>query len=124
MVRENLARAERVTHLYTYKERRTDIHTNPFGRLGTGGTSVFDVYPSPTRRLGYRRLIERDGKPIPAASSRSRTASTALRVHEVMREKRLRTPDREVGPQQESEGGAAAAAARHRGRRSTRCSSS
>ena len=50
-VRENLARAERVAHLYTYKERRTDVHTNPFGKLGTGGTSVFEVYPSPTRRL-------------------------------------------------------------------------
>ncbi len=67
MVRENLARAERVTHLYTYKERRTDIHTNPFGKLGTSGESLFEVYPSPTRRLGYRRLVARNGKPIPAA---------------------------------------------------------
>ena len=76
MVRENLTRAERSQHLYTYKERRTDIHTNPFGKLGTGGTSVFDVYPSPARRLSYRRLMERDGKPIPNVSSRSRTANT------------------------------------------------
>ena len=61
VVRENLVRAERETHLYLYKERRTDIHTNPFGRLGTGGTSLFEVYPSPARRLTYRRLIEKDG---------------------------------------------------------------
>src|SRR5688572_3529495 len=64
-VRENMARAERMTHLFTYKERRTDIHTNPFGKLGTDGTSLFEVYPSPARRLTYRRLIERNGKPVP-----------------------------------------------------------
>ena len=39
--RENLARAERVAHLYAFKERRTDVHANPFGRIGTGGTRVF-----------------------------------------------------------------------------------
>ena len=55
-VRENLARAERVAHLYAYSERRTDVHTNPFGRIGTGGTRLFEVYPSATRRL-----IDRDG---------------------------------------------------------------
>lgn len=60
-VRENLARAERVAHLYAYSERRTDVHTNPFGRIGTGGTRLFEVYPSATRRLTYRRLIDRDG---------------------------------------------------------------
>ena len=61
LVRENLARAERVAHLYTFKERRTDIHRNPFGRIGTGGTRLFEVYPSATRRLTYRRLIDRNG---------------------------------------------------------------
>ncbi|MBI4886572.1 MAG: hypothetical protein HY824_05735 [Acidobacteria bacterium] len=63
-VRENLVRAERLTHLYTYKERRTDVHTNPFGRLGTGGLSLYEVYPSPMRRLLYRRLVARDGRPV------------------------------------------------------------
>ena len=35
--RENLARAGRVQDQFAYKERRTEMHTNPFGRLGTGG---------------------------------------------------------------------------------------
>ena len=60
-VRENLARTERVAYLYAFKERRTDVHRNPFGRVGTGGTRLFEVYPSATRRLTYRRLIDRDG---------------------------------------------------------------
>ena len=63
-VRENLAKAERVAYLYAFKERRTDVHTNPFGRIGTGGTRLFDVYPSPDPELTYRRLIERDGAPV------------------------------------------------------------
>jgi hypothetical protein len=65
-VRENLARAEQATHLYAYKERRTDLHTNPFGRIGTGGTRVFEVYPSASSELTYRRLIERNGAPVGA----------------------------------------------------------
>lgn len=60
-VQENLVRAERVADLYAFKERRTDVHTNPFGRIGTGGTRVFEVYPSATRQLTYRRLIESNG---------------------------------------------------------------
>ena len=36
-VQENLIRAERVDYQYAFRERRTDIHTNPFGKLGTGG---------------------------------------------------------------------------------------
>jgi hypothetical protein len=65
-VRDNLARAQRSSHLFAYKERSTDVHTNPFGRIGTDGTRVFEVYPSPRRRLTYRRLIERNGTPVPA----------------------------------------------------------
>src|SRR5262245_51273751 len=95
MVRQNLTRAERSQHLFTYKERRTDVHTNPFGRLGTGGTSVFHVYPSPARRLSYRRLMERDGKPIPQEELAEQDREYRLRVDEVMRERALRAFDRQ-----------------------------
>jgi hypothetical protein len=63
-VQDNLIRAERTDYLYAFKERRTDIHTNPFGRLGTGGTSEADVYPSATPQLTYRRLTARNGVPL------------------------------------------------------------
>ncbi len=85
-VRENLVRAERETHRYTYGERRTDIHTNPFGKLGTGGESVFEVYPSPARRLTYRRLIEKDGTPIPVAQVGEQDRRYRARVAEVQKE--------------------------------------
>ena len=62
--RENLSRAGRLQDRFAYKERRTEVHTNPFGRLGTGGTLVYEVVPN-TQGPGFtRRLLERDGKPV------------------------------------------------------------
>lgn len=62
--REALARSQQVWHRYAYKERRTDLHLNPFGRMGTGGTRVLEVRPSADVRLTYRREIERNGTPV------------------------------------------------------------
>ena len=66
-VRDTLIRAESVAYLYAFKERRTDVHTNPFGRIGTGGSRLFDVYPSSNRSLTYRRIVKRNGVPLPAS---------------------------------------------------------
>jgi len=90
-VRENLVLAERETHLYTYRERRTDIHTNPFGKLGTGGESLFEVYPSPARRLTYRRLIEKDGVRVPAAQVAEQDQRYRTRAAEVQKGMAART---------------------------------
>jgi hypothetical protein len=92
-VRENLLRAENIAHLYSFKERRTEIHTNPFGKIGTGGTQVFAVYPSPVRQLTYRRLIERDGVAVPAAELSEQDKRYRRRVVEVQQEAAARTPD-------------------------------
>ena len=62
--RENLARAGRVQDQFAYKERRTQLHTNPFGRIGTGGTIVYEVMPNPDGPGFTRRVLERDGKPV------------------------------------------------------------
>jgi hypothetical protein len=59
--KENLARSQREASRFAYVERRTELHTNPFGRLGTGGISAFEVIPSADGKSLTRRLIERDG---------------------------------------------------------------
>jgi len=51
-VRENMARASREQVRYAYKERRTELHTNPFGRLGTGDVLLYDVMPGPSPSVG------------------------------------------------------------------------
>lgn len=63
-VRENMARANREQHRYAYKERRTEIHTNPFGRLGTGDVVVYDVTPGPEPNVTFRKLLQKNGKPV------------------------------------------------------------
>lgn len=62
--RENLARSMRVQNRYAYRERRTELHMNPFGRLGTGGVVMYEVTPAEDGAV-YRRLLERDGQPVP-----------------------------------------------------------
>ena len=62
--RENLARSTREQYRYAYKERRTELHTNPFGRLGTGEIRLYEVTPGPDPSVYMRRLLERDGKPV------------------------------------------------------------
>lgn len=63
----NLQRAQRDQWRYAYKERRTDIHANPFGRVGTGGASLFEVTPGSEPGVTFRRLLEKDGVKVPDA---------------------------------------------------------
>jgi hypothetical protein len=62
--RDNLIRSQRAQFNYAYKERRTEFHVNPFGRVGTGGVEGFEVTPIENGTVILRRLIERDGKPV------------------------------------------------------------
>jgi hypothetical protein len=62
--REAVARSQELWHQYAYKERSTELHLNPFGRMGTGAVRVFEVRPSPNPKLTYRRVIERNGIPL------------------------------------------------------------
>ena len=63
-VRANLARSQDEQDRFAYKERRTDLDFNPFGRLGTGETRVIGVTPIEEGAAITRQLLERDGKPV------------------------------------------------------------
>jgi len=65
--REVATRSQEGWHRYEYRERSTELHLNPFGRMGTGGTRVFEVRPSPNPKLTYRRMIEQNGVPVSSA---------------------------------------------------------
>lgn len=64
--RAHLASNALLQRRYRYKERQTDLRLNPFGRVGTGPIEVFQVFPAADDEMTYRRLVERDGHPIPA----------------------------------------------------------
>jgi hypothetical protein len=101
-VRENLVRAERVAHLYAYQERRTDVHTNPFGRVGTGGTRVFEVYPSPTPGLIYRRLVQRNDVRVTVDELADQDRDYRRRVADVQRRSADRRPEARSRAEQEA----------------------
>jgi hypothetical protein len=62
--RDNLIRSQREQFNYAYKERRSEFHVNPFGRMGTGGIEGYEVTPTENGTVILKKLIERDGKPV------------------------------------------------------------
>jgi hypothetical protein len=62
--RDNLIRSQRAQFNYSYKERRSEFHVNPFGRMGTGEIEGWEVTPIENGSVILRKLIERDGKPV------------------------------------------------------------
>jgi len=71
-IRANLARSQDEQNRFAYKERRTDLDFNPFGRIGTGETRVIAVTPVEGGKAVMRRVIERDGKPVTDSQPRRR----------------------------------------------------
>jgi len=71
-VRANLARSQDEQNRFSYKERRTTINLNPFGRMGTGETRVVAVTPVEGGKAAVRHLIERNGTPISSSPPQRR----------------------------------------------------
>ena len=70
--RGNLERSQARQAGYAYRERRRELHTNPFGRLGSGtGTEEYDVTPLSEGGVS-RTLVARDGKPVKGETTKSR----------------------------------------------------
>lgn len=84
--REVLARSQQEWHRFAYKERRTEIHMNPFGRMGMGDTLVLEVRPSADPQLTYRRVIERNGAPVSNVELDRQDAEYRARAARVARE--------------------------------------
>ena len=85
-VREVLARSRGLWHHYTYTERRTELHLNPFGRMGTGDTIVIEGRPAANPQLNYRKVIERNGVPVPKHELDRQDAEYRARVARIQRD--------------------------------------
>lgn len=84
--REALTRSQLLWHRYSYRERRTELHMNPFGRMGTGGTRLTEVRPAADPRLTHRRVLERNGVAVPKSDLDRQEAEYRARVAEIARE--------------------------------------
>jgi hypothetical protein len=65
-VRKRLASNDLIQSRFSFRERTTELKLNPFGRMGTDGVKVYDVYPHPNDDLTYRRLIADDDRLLTA----------------------------------------------------------
>jgi hypothetical protein len=65
-VRANLQLDNELLTQYTYLERRADVRVSKLGKVTVGPQRTFEVYPSGKRGRTYKRLIEVDGKRLPA----------------------------------------------------------
>ena len=92
-VREAISRSQEVAHRYAYKERRTELRLNPFGRMGTGATLVYEVRPASNAKLTYRRLVERNGVAVPKHELDRQDAEYASRI------RRIATDDQDQSPE-------------------------
>ena len=106
--RDNIAKGQREQRYFAYKERRTELRTNPFGRLGTGPPRVTEFVPIEGGAAFMRRRLERDGRlltepaerfePRPRSIRRSDRSSLddALRVLEFRVARRERVDGRSL----------------------------
>jgi len=65
-VKQHLATDEERQSGYTFTERRTQQRLDASGRATDDSVKVFEIYPGLPGQDRYRRLIEEDGKRIPA----------------------------------------------------------
>jgi hypothetical protein len=78
-VRANLAMSQGEQNRFSYKERRTELNLNPFGRVGTGETRVIGVTPIEGGAAIMRQLLERDGKPVTNSTPTRRQVRPSIR---------------------------------------------
>lgn len=65
-VRERLHSDDFLLDQYTFTEKLTERRLNGDGNIKKINTSQYEVYPSPEPGRTYRKLVERDGKPLSA----------------------------------------------------------
>lgn len=65
-VRQRLRSDESLLAQYTFTEKHSERHLDAKGRVKKTSAEVFEVYPSFERGHTYRRLVERDGRPLNA----------------------------------------------------------
>jgi hypothetical protein len=65
-VRERLHSDDFLLDQYTFTEKQTERQLDAEGNVKKITTSLYEVYPSPEPGRTYRKLVERDGKPLTA----------------------------------------------------------
>jgi hypothetical protein len=81
-VKKHLATDEERQSGYTYIERRIERKLDGSGKPTSESIKVYEVYPGLPGQDRYRRLIEENGKPVPAAALAKKDAERRKEVEE------------------------------------------
>ena len=85
---------------YTYLEKRRDVKLSKLGKVTVGPMRTFEVYPSEPGRT-YKRLVEIDGKRLPAAELEQRDAAHRQHLLDMVEQEKNETPQMRAKRQQE-----------------------
>jgi hypothetical protein len=77
---------------YTYLEKRRDVKLSKLGKVMVGPIRTFEVYPSVKPGRTYKRLVEIDGKRLPAADLDRRDAEHRQHVLDMIEQEKNETP--------------------------------
>jgi hypothetical protein len=96
-VRERLHTDDFLLDQYTFTEKRTERQLDGNGKVKKVTSSSYEVYPSAEPGHTYRKLVERDGKPLPMEElakedrkQQAKEAKAAARSAEAQAERRRR----------------------------------
>jgi hypothetical protein len=81
-VKRHLATDEERQSGYTFLEKRTEQKLDASGRSKDQSVKVFEVYPGLPGEERYRRLIEENGRPVPAGDLAKRDRSRQKEVED------------------------------------------
>ncbi len=94
-VRERLHTDDFLLDQYTFTEKRTERHMDAKGKVKKITSAAYEVYPSAEPGHTYRKLVERDGKPLPAdelakedRKQQAKEAKAAARSREAQEKRR------------------------------------
>ncbi len=84
-VKKHLATDESLQSGYVFTERRVQQKVNGAGRVTDESVKVYEVYPGLPREGRYLRLLEEDGRPVPAATLAREDAARRKKVEDYAR---------------------------------------
>lgn len=93
-VKANLRRERGLDGQYTYVETRRTLKTDARGQRRVSEEQVFEIYPGVRRDDVYRRLVKKNGQPVPKSDLDKADAKRRKAVLEEMAARERETPDR------------------------------
>jgi hypothetical protein len=92
-VRQRLANPELVLERYHYRLRITERERDSSGRVTKTSVEVYEVYPNFRNTAGHRRLVERDGQPLPREEAARLQGEQRQAVEQAMAHRASESPE-------------------------------